>query len=212
MPLIFKEKFEEDCLLGIWEIRESFDELFSEVQLHAGEKERLFGFRSNARKLEFLSVRILLKALIGVSGPIVYSDRQKPFLQQSDYRISITHSRKLTAIMLSKTKKVGIDLEYMSHKISKVAHKFINENEYITSDDAQKKYHLYIHWCAKEALYKLCDKQEINFLTNLTIEPFDPTEFGIINGWVDNKFWHDKFELSYFSMNNYIVVYTCKNI
>lgn len=212
MPLIFKENFKEDCLLGIWEIQESFEELFSEVQLNAGEKERLFRFRSDARKLEFLSVRILLKALIGMSGPIVYSDRQKPFLQQSDYRISITHSRKLTAIMLSKTKKVGIDLEFMSHKISKIAHKFINEDEFISSDDEQKKYHLYIHWCAKEALYKLCDKQDINFLTNLTIEPFEPAEYGVISGWVDNKFWHDKFELSYFSINNYIVVYTCKNI
>lgn len=211
MPLVLKEKFKDDCLLGIWEIQESYDELFSGVQLYAGEKVRLNGFRSDARKLEFLSVRLLLKALIGVCGPIVYSDRQKPFLQQSDYRISITHSRKLTAIMLSKAKKVGIDLEFMSHKISKVAHKFINKDEYITSDEDQKKYHLYIHWCAKEALYKVCDKQDINFLENLTIEPFEPLEFGVINGWVDNKFWHDKFELSYFSINNYIVVYTCKN-
>lgn len=211
MPLIFKENFEEDCLLGIWEIQESYDELYSGVQLYGGEKERLNKFRSEARKMEFLSVRILLKALIGVCGPIVYSDNQKPFLHQSDYRISITHSRNLTAIMLSKTKKVGIDLEFMSHKISKVAHRFINEDEYITSSEDLRKYHLYIHWCAKEALFKLCDKQDINFLKNLTIEPFEPAEFGIINGWVDNKFWHDKFELSYFSINNYIVVYTCKN-
>lgn len=211
MPLIFEEKFKSDCVLGIWEIQENYDELFSEVQLYSGEKERLIKFRSEARKLEFLSVRILLKALIGVCGPIVYSEKQKPFLHQSDYRISITHSRKLTAIMLSKTMKVGIDLEFMSHKISKVAHKFINDDEYITADESQKKYHLYIHWCAKEALYKLCDKQDINFSRNLTIEPFEPTEFGVINGWVDNKFWHDKFELSYFSINNYIVVYSCKN-
>lgn len=211
MPLILKEKFKDDCLLGIWEIQESYDELFSGVQLYAGEKVRLNRFRSYARKLEFLSVRLLLKALIGVCGPIIYSERQKPFLQQSDYRISITHSRNLTAIMLSKANKVGIDLEFMSHKIGKVAHKFINRDEYITADQDKKKYHLYIHWCAKEALYKVCDKQDINFLENLTIEPFEPSEFGVINGWVDNKFWHDKFELSYFSINNYIVVYTCKN-
>ena len=211
MPLIFKENFEKDCLLGIWEIQENYQDLLSGVQLYGDEKGRLNGFRSEARKMEFLSVRILLKALIGVGVPIVYSDKQKPFLHQSDYRISITHSHNLTAIMLSKTKKVGIDLEFMSHKISKVAHKFINEDEYITSSEDLKKYHLYIHWCAKEALFKLCDKQDINFLKNLTIEPFEPADYGVINGWVDNKFWHDKFELSYFSINNYIVVYSCKN-
>jgi 4'-phosphopantetheinyl transferase len=211
MPLIFKEKFQGDCLFGIWEINETYEELASVVHLFPGEKERLFGFTSEARKIEFLSVRILLKALIGVCGPIVYSDHKKPYLHQSNYRISVSHSKKLTSIMLSKTKKIGIDLEYMSHKISKVQHKFINEDEYITSDESKKKYHLYIHWCAKEALFKICDKQDINFRRNLTIEPFEPSEYGIIYGWVDNKFWHDKFELNYFTINNYVVVYCYKN-
>jgi 4'-phosphopantetheinyl transferase len=211
MPLIFKEKFKEDCLFGIWEIGETFEELFAEVHLFPGERERLFKFRSEARRIEFLSVRVLLKALIGVCGPIVYSDQKKPYLHQSENRISISHSKKLTSIILSKSKKVGIDLEYMSHKISKVQHRYINDDEYITSDKSLQKYHLYIHWCAKEALFKICDKQDISFKQNLTIEAFEPKDYGIIYGWVDNKFWHDKFELDYFTINNYVVVYCCKN-
>ncbi len=211
MPLILKENFQEDCIFGIWEIQEGFDELLKEIHLFPGEKERMENFRSEARQIEFLSVRILLKALLGKSCQIVYSDRKKPYLHQSEYRISISHSQTLTAIMLSKTKKVGLDLEYMSHKISRVAHKFINDDEQITTDPDKIKYHLYIHWCAKEALYKICDKQDINFKRNLTIEPFEPDECGIIHGWVDNKFWHDKFEMYYFAINNYIVVYCCKN-
>jgi 4'-phosphopantetheinyl transferase EntD len=211
MPLILKEKFEEDCLFGIWEITETYKELQAEVHLFPGERERLNKFRSDARKVEFLSVRILLKALIGVCGPIVYNDQNKPYLHQMESRISISHSRNLTSIILSKSKKIGIDLEYMSHKISKVQQKFINEDEYITSDEANKKYHLYIHWCAKEALFKICDKQDINFKKNLTIEAFEPKEYGIIYGWVDNEYWHDKFELNYFTINNYVVVYCCKN-
>jgi 4'-phosphopantetheinyl transferase EntD len=211
MPLILKEKFEKDCLFGIWEITETYEELLAEVHLFPGERERLNKFRSDARKVEFLSVRILLKALIGVCGPIVYSDQNKPYLHQMESRISISHSRNLTSIILSKSKKIGIDLEYMSHKISKVKHKFINEDEYITSDEANQKYHLYIHWCAKEALFKICDKQDINFKKNLTIEAFEPKDCGIIYGWVDNEYWHDKFELIYFTINNYVVVYCCKN-
>ncbi len=212
MPLIFKENFEVDCLMGIWEIRESYEELFNQVQLFQGEKEKLFGFQSEARKTEFLSVRVLLKTLIGVCGPIIYNDRNKPFILHSDYRISISHSQNLTAIMLSKTQKLGIDLEYMSHKIGKIEHKFINKSEPITSDPTKRDYHLYIHWCAKESLYKVCDKQDINFKKNLTIEPFEPMEYGVIVGWVDNIHWHDKFELRYFTINNYVVVYCCKNV
>lgn len=211
MPLIFKENFQEDCIFGIWEIKESYEELLNSVHLFPGEKERLKGFKSEARKIEFLSVRILLKYLSGADLQIVYSERKKPFLHQNDYRITISHSRDLTAIMLSKSKKVGLDLEFMSHKISRVQHKFINDDEKITHEPEKVKYHLYIHWCAKEALYKICDKQDINFKKNLTIEPFEPEECGIIQGWVDNKFWHDKFEMYYFAINNYVVVYCCKN-
>ena len=66
--------------------------------------------------------------------------------------------------------------------LASIAHKFINENDVITADEEQRKYHLYIHWCAKEALYKICDKQDINFRDNLTIEPFEPMERGVLTG------------------------------
>jgi len=212
MPLILKETFQEDCLFGIWEIQETYDELLSQIHLYPGDKERLMVFGSDARRIEFVSVRALLKQLIGACGPIVYSDNRKPYLHQSDYRISISHSRTLTAIMASKKKKIGLDLEYMSHKITDIEHRFINKDEYITKAPEKRKYHLYVHWCAKEALYKLCDKQDISFKKNLTIEPFEPDDYGMIIGWVENRYWHDKFKLSYFSINNYIVVYCCKNI
>jgi 4'-phosphopantetheinyl transferase EntD len=211
MPLIFKENFQEDCVFGIWEIKEDYAELLPQIHLFPGERERLSGFRSNGRKIEFLSVRVLLRSLLNADHQIVYSEQKKPFLHQNNLRISISHSRTLTAILLSKTRKVGLDLEYMSHKISRVQHKFINDDEVITKDPEKIKYHLYIHWCAKEALYKICDKQDINFKRNLTIEPFEPEDCGVIHGWVDNKFWHDKFDLYYFTINHYVVVYCCKN-
>lgn len=211
MPLLLKENFEDDVLVGIWEIQEDYETLLSQVHLYPGEKERLDGFKSEERKIEFLSVRVLLKALAGENaGPIVYSDRRKPYLHQSKFRISISHSRNLTAIMLSEHQKIAIDLEFMSHKIGDIEERFINEDEVIIHEPGRRKYHLYIHWCAKEALYKICDKQDINFKKNLTIEPFEPEDFGILYGWVDNKFWHDKFKMNYFTINNYVVVYCCK--
>jgi 4'-phosphopantetheinyl transferase len=211
MPIIFKEQFEGDCEIGIWEINESYNNLLSMVYLFPGEEEKLNNYRSEARKIEFLSVRVLLKNLIDTCGPISYNYRRKPYLEHCPYNLSISHSQNITAIMIGKTKKIGIDLEFMSHKITKIQHKFINENEYITNDSSKRSFHLYIHWCAKEALYKICDKQDINFLQNLTIEPFEPQDFGLITGWVDNIHWHDKFELKYFTINNYVVVYCCKN-
>lgn len=210
MPVIYNQIVYNDCELGIWEITESMKEMYSKVHFFPEEKKRFDGFKSTNRQLEWLSVRRLLREMRGEPTQITYNDQRKPFIASGDMNISITHSQDLTAIMLSKNKKIGLDLEFMSHNIGKVAHKFLNEDEFIVEDEDKKRFHMYIHWCAKEALYKLCDKQDINFKKNITIEPFEPDECGEIYGWVDNKFWHDKFLMRYFTVKNHVLVYCSK--
>ena len=210
MPIIYDQVVYNDCQLGIWEIKESMEEMYSKIHFFPGEKKRWKEFKSSNRQLEWLSVRRLLREMRGEPIQIIYNERRKPFLFNADMNISISHSRDLTAIMLSKNRKIGLDLEFMSHNISKVAHKFINDDEYIVDDPDKKRFHMYIHWCAKEALYKLCDKQDINFSRNLTIEPFEPDDCGEVYGWVDNRFWHDKFLLRYFTVKNHVLVYCSK--
>jgi 4'-phosphopantetheinyl transferase len=210
MPLIYNQVVYDDCQLAIWEITESYDELYSRIHFFEGEKESLKNYKSDFRQLEWLSVRRLLREVRGVPTRIVYNEFRKPFLFNSDQHISISHSRNMTAVLLSNTRKLGLDLEYMAQNVERVAHKFLNKDEYIVDNKEKRNFHMYIHWCAKEALYKLCDKQDINFRKNLTIEPFEPDDCGEIMGWVDNKFWHDKFLLRYFTIKGYIVVYCCK--
>ena len=210
MPKIYDQIVYDDCQLGIWEIEESYEEMYSKIRFFSGEKQKLEDYKSDNRKLEWLSVRRLLREMRGEPTQIVYNDSRKPFLYNAKMNISITHSRDLTAIMLSQNKKIGLDLEFMSHNIGKVAHKFLNDDEYIVDDKEKQRFHMYIHWCAKEALYKLCDKQDINFKRNLTIEPFEPDDCGEIYGWVDNKFWHDKFLMRYFTIKDHVLVYCSK--
>jgi len=210
MPLIYNQLVYDDCHLGIWELNESYEEMHSRIHFFEGEEEKLKNYKSSFRQLEWMSVRRLLREIKGVPTQIIYNDQRKPFLLNSNEHISISHSRDLTGILLSRNRKIGLDLEYMVQNIEKVAHKFMNEDEYLVQDPVRRNTHLYIHWCAKEALYKLCDKQDINFRKNLTIEPFEPEGCGEIMGWVDNKFWHDKFLLRYFTIKNYIVVYCFK--
>lgn len=210
MAIIYNQIVYNDCELGIWEISEPLEELYSQIKFFPGEEERFHNYKSSTRQLEWLSVRRLLREMRGEPTQIIYNEQRKPFLKNAEMNISISHSRNLTAIMLSKNKKIGLDLEFMSHNISRVAHKFINDDEYIVDDVEKKKFHTYIHWCAKEALYKLCDKQDINFRKNLTIDPFEPDECGEIYGWVDNKFWHDKFLMRYFTIKDHVLVYCSK--
>ena len=210
MGLIIKNDTESGCKLGVWKITEGLDDLLSRISLNEEDRSKLDRFAFLPRKLEWLSVRVLLNEMTGRNFRIIYNGNRKPFIKGNLYRISISHSRDLTAILLSSDKHVGIDLEFMSHRINNLAYKFINEEEYITRDKDLRKYHLYIHWCAKEALYKVCDKQDINFRDNLRIEPFEPSEKGEITGWVNNSMRNESFLMRYFSIGNYIVVWTCK--
>jgi hypothetical protein len=211
MGCITKHYLNEHSILGVWKIEEDLPALLNMVQLDQGEKRKYKNFRSTSRKLEFLSVRALLAELLGKEARIVYNKNNKPFLMDGSYFISISHSHKLTAILLSSTERVGIDLEYMSSNIAAIAFKFINRKEKITKDSDNRKYHLYLHWCAKEALYKICDKEGISIRKNIFIEPFELKVSGEIKGKVHNDKINESFDLYYSRYDNYAIVWTKKS-
>jgi len=211
MGCITKHYLNEYSILGVWKIEEDLDTLLDLVDLDIDEKKKYKSFSSNSRKLEFLSVRALLGDLIGKEAKIVYNKNNKPFLKDGSRFISISHSHKLTAILLSTNEKVGIDLEYMSTNIAAIAFKFLNRKEKITRAQEERRYHLYIHWCAKEALYKICDKEGISIRQNITIEPFKLMESGEIKGYVRTNKINESFDLYYSKYDNYAIVWTKKN-
>ncbi len=211
MGCITKHYLNESSILGVWKIEEDIDSLLELVVLDIDEKKKYKSFSSNSRKLEFLSVRALLSELIGKEARIVYNKNNKPFLKDGSRFISISHSHKLTAILLSTNEKVGIDLEYMSSNIAAIAFKFLNRKEKVTKEMEERKYHLYVHWCAKEALYKICDKEGINFKKNITIEPFKLQQSGEITGQVRTNKINELFDLYYSRYDNYAIVWTKKN-
>jgi 4'-phosphopantetheinyl transferase EntD len=208
--ILHKNIDEGDCVLGMWEITEDYDTLMQMVNLTESEICRVNSFRSHTRKLEWLSVRALVVSILGPGMRIVYNEKRKPFLSDNSYNISISHSKKYTSIFLSKKKRVGIDLEFMSHDIEKVSRYFINENEVITNNASLRPLHIYIHWCAKEALYKICDKQDIHFRKNLTLSSFEPLNEGRFRGTVHNMYGIEHFDMNFTIMNNYVIVWCTK--
>ncbi|MBW6501451.1 MAG: 4'-phosphopantetheinyl transferase superfamily protein [Bacteroidales bacterium] len=211
MGCITKHYLNEYSVLGVWKIEEDLDTLLDMVIMESDDTKKYKAFSSTSRKLEFLSVRALLQELLGKDARIVYNKNNKPFLKDGSRFVSISHSNKLTSILLSTNERVGIDLEYMSSNIGAIAFKFINRKEKITKDPESRKYHLYLHWCAKEALYKICDKEGISIRKNITIEPFEVKESGEIRGHVHTRRINDSFDLFYTRYDNYAIVWTKKN-
>jgi len=211
MGCITKHYLNEFSILGVWKIEEDLNTLLDLASLDNDERKKYKSFSSNSRKLEFLSVRALLAELISRDAKIVYNKNNKPFLKDGSRFISISHSHKLTSILLSTNERVGIDLEYMSSNIAAIAFKFINRKEKVTKEQEDRRYHLYIHWCAKEALYKICDKEGISIRNNITINPFVVMESGEITGHVHTNKINESFELFYSKYDNYAIVWTKKN-
>jgi 4'-phosphopantetheinyl transferase len=210
MACITKHYLNKDTALGVWKIEEDIPALLEMVDLGPEDLKRYDLFRSTSRKLEFLSVRALLAEMLDRNARIVYNKNNKPFIKDGSHFISISHSNKLTAIIISKDERVGIDLEYMRVNINAFASKFVNKKEKITRRWADRTYHLYIHWCAKETIYKICDKEGINIVNDITIEPFEVHESGEIKGSVLNERIDDNFTLYYSKYDNYTIVWTKK--
>jgi len=210
MGCITKHYLNRETMLGVWKIEEDLQTLLEMVELGPEDKKRYSVFRSTSRKVEFLSVRALLAEMLDRNARIVYNKNNKPFIKDGSHFISISHSNKLTAIILSTNERVGIDLEYMRVNINAFASRFLNKREKVTRRWADRTYHLYIHWCAKETIYKICDKEGINIVNDITIEPFDVKESGEIRGYVKNERIDDHFTLFYSKYDNYTIVWTKK--
>lgn len=112
-----------------------------------------------ARQRERCAVEGLLWKLHG-DATLQHDEAGKPLLE--GYHISISHTVRrqggYVAIMLSKSHEVGIDIEYVSDRIMKIAERFLRKDEKpVTVAD-----HL-VCWCAKEAVYKLFSSDDLTY-------------------------------------------------
>lgn len=208
--LIRKEYIDKDCMLGIWKITETQDELLSMLsktnQEHA--LKYLSSIKSNQRGLEWLSSRLLLQLLTNDDKTVQYTKQGQPLLADNSYQISISHSKDYAVVLLHKYKKVGVDIENYSHRILKIEKRFITEEEYI--DPNNRTLHLILHWCAKETLYKLMNSTSIIFNKHLHIHPFEIGDKGLI---VANETFTEKgttFEIYYEVNSDYVLTWGLK--
>ena len=102
-----------DMQWAVWKMEESLDTLFSllpDARRVSCEQE-MQRFTSDRRKLEWLSVRVLLYSMLQEDKEIGYSSEGKPHLTDNSSFISISHTKGYVAVILSSVAPVGIDIE-----------------------------------------------------------------------------------------------------
>lgn len=184
MALILQKEIATETIIGLWRIEEKAEWFLSQLQLNESEMATINSIRHPQRKLHWLSSRVLLRALME-TGQFIHLENDmhgKPVVRNFPVEVSISHSAHLSAILLSRKYKVGIDIEKMDPKVLRIQHKFVNEEEMNWVGDDNRIEKLYAIWCAKEAMYKLYGEKKLDFRQHLLLEPFDFAGAGMIYG------------------------------
>ncbi|MFY9598321.1 MAG: 4'-phosphopantetheinyl transferase superfamily protein [Dysgonamonadaceae bacterium] len=206
--LIRNQHIDENCILGIWEITESKEELLALYPKNLQQEaiKHIRKMKSEKRIIEWLSVRLMLSLLLNEEKMVYHKNNGQPYLMDNSYNISISHTNKYAAILLHRHKKVGIDIEEISERVHNVASKFISEDEFI--DESQKSVHRLLHWSAKETLFKLMDVEEIDFKKHLRLDKFIPAKKGIITAQETKTNKKSRFNIFYEVHPTYVLTWS----
>jgi len=137
-------------------------------QLNPYDLNLLNEIKSINRQKEFITIRLLLKQFFNDNCTLYYRDK-KPYLN-NNYFISISHKNQELIICLNQKNPIGIDIEKIDPKISKIKSKFCNQVEISNLNENISTEILTKYWCAKEATFKCLDYQENIFLSDITVE------------------------------------------
>ena len=168
-----------DMQWSVWKMEESLDTLFSllpDVRRVSCEQE-MQRFTSDRRKLEWLSVRVLLYSMLQEDKEIGYSSEGKPHLTDNSSFISISHTKGYVAVILSSVAPVGIDIEQYAQRVHKVSDRYIRSDEQTEPYQDDMTWGLLLHWSAKEAVFKRMENADAD-LRKLRLTHFIPQEEG----------------------------------
>lgn len=198
---LFLENKSDNLYWAVWKMEESPEVLLSLLPERRREacSQELQRFVSERRKLEWLSVRVLLYSMLQEDKEIVYSAEGKPSLADNSSFISISHTKGFVAVILSAVSPVGIDIEQYGQRVHRVADRYIRSDERVEvggeADMASNQgdttwnqgdttwsmvdttWSLLLHWSAKETIFKRMENPDAD-LRKLRLSHFIPQQKG----------------------------------
>lgn len=169
MPIFFQHQINDTTRLGIWKIEETEDFFKSNVPQHRA-------VTHPHKRLQHLAGRFLLQYLFP-SFPyelIKIADTRKPFLPDEQYHFSISHCGDYAAAIVSKDKRVGIDIEVPTEKISRIMYKFLSAKEHelfqLIQPDKDRIPFATLLWSAKESIFKWYGNGGVDFRREIQLK------------------------------------------
>jgi 4'-phosphopantetheinyl transferase EntD len=200
--------YKEGSMIGVSPIIEDSESLLNRLdnkKLYLPFIEKM----TENRRREWLSVRLILKELMGTEKEILYNDSGRPYLSDNSYLISISHTKGYAAVILNKKREVAIDIEKISSKVEKVWSHFVNEEEEKSLSKENRLIHLLLHWSAKESIFKFLNTDAVDFKQHLLIAPFEPVrrEWDRFRASETRTEAHNSLLINYFVHEDYVLTF-----
>lgn len=207
MGLYLKKTLDNEAEIGVWQITETEEELTALSATPSDEMEEISFIRSESLRKQRLAVRALLNTMFDEKVYLSHHDNGKPYLENNPVNISITHTAKYVAVILHEEENVGIDLESLDRDFSAVEKKALSEDEIDDLEDDKRNEQLAIYWCAKEAVYKLLSRYNVDFAEQIEIERFRPRGEGELEATFTAKDEEEEFDLEYITFDRHVLVW-----
>jgi 4'-phosphopantetheinyl transferase len=209
MAIAYRKQVDADTEFALWRIEEEADTLHKQLQLNEQEKAYVEQLANGKRHLHWLATRVLLRTMLDTSEYIdcKIDSHGKPYLVDLPYHISLSHSFDYAAVMISKSRPVGIDIEQIKQKVERIAPKFLTPAERATISIDNKIEHLYVCWCAKEAVYKCYGQKEVSFLDNIALLPFNFANEGSLEVNLHKGEINQDYKVEYLQYEDYMLGY-----
>ena len=191
-----------DVMFEIFQMPSSENEFY--IQYPFLEKYRTIvrDYKAESRRKEILSEHILLnKFFPGEDVTLTHNADGMPILSNG-MNISISHTRGFVALIVSKEKRVALDIEYINERVRRVGRMFLREDEPFT-----EIHDMLVAWCVKETMYKLYSSMKLSF-EEIRVRPFSALPEGMVVA--DNLRTNETITLEYRVTDKYVLTTACK--
>ena len=208
MALYLRKKLDSKAEIAVWHVTETEEELIRLSSVPTDEMEEISLFRNENQRRQKLAVRALLNEVFEEKMYLNHHDNGKPYLENCVTNISITHTDKYVAIIISDDDELGIDIESLDRNFAPVEEKALSEEEIDDLDDDKKNEQLAIYWCAKEAIFKRMSQSRVNFAEQIEVEKFNLKKEGELEAtFIHKDEYEEDFELEYMMFDRHVLVW-----
>ncbi|MBN1927646.1 MAG: 4'-phosphopantetheinyl transferase superfamily protein [Prolixibacteraceae bacterium] len=205
MPLLINQ-YESSFRIALWKLTEDLDFFENKAHMTPYDIEIYSKITNTLRKKEWLAVRVMLYDVLGFWPNITYIETGKPIINNHTRHLSISHSKEMVGILLCTSPYAGVDIEKNTRNIDKILTRFLSSDELFNVEKNPTNKNKIIHWCAKEAIFKSVNTQNIEFSKQIKI--LEVNDDGSLKGMYTCPNETICYDLQYREIDEHIVVWT----